>query len=51
VRVAWVAELFCKVGGTSARQKTIENVYGLNRQLWRHKHWNMTSLPIPHMKI
>jgi len=29
---------FFKVGGTSARWKTIENFCGLNWQLWRHKH-------------
>jgi len=42
---------FFKVGGTSARQKTIEHFCGLNWQQWRHKHWNMTSLSIHHMKV
>ena len=40
----WVAEPFSKWGGTSDRQKSIENFCGLNWQLWRQKHWNMTSL-------
>jgi len=39
---------FFKVGGPSARQKTIENFCGLNWQQWRHKHWNMTSLTTPY---
>jgi len=42
---------FSKWGGTNARQKTIEDLCNLNWQLWRHKHWNMTSLPIHHMKV
>jgi len=29
---------FCKEGGTSARQRNIENLCGFNWQLWRHKH-------------
>ena len=34
---------FSKWGGTSARWKEfIANFCGLNWQLWRHKHWNMT---------
>jgi len=43
--------IFFKVGGTSARQKTIDNFCGLNWQLWRHKNWNMTSLPTHLMKV
>jgi len=31
-------------------KKTIENFCGFNWQLWRHKHWNMTSVPIHHMQ-
>jgi len=31
--------------------KTIENFYGLNWQLWRHEHWNMTLLLIRHMNV
>jgi len=31
--------------------KVIQNFCGLNWQLWRHKHWNMTSIPIHHMKV
>jgi len=42
---------FLKVGGTSARWTTIENFCGLNWQLWRHKHWNVTSLPIHLVKV
>jgi len=30
--------IFFKVGVTNARQKTIEKFFGLNWQLWRHKH-------------
>jgi len=30
-------------------KKTIEKFCALNWQLWRHKHWNMTSLPIHHI--
>ena len=44
-------ETFFKVGGTSAREKSIENFCGLNWQLWRHKHWNIASLPIHHVKV
>jgi len=40
-----------KVGGTSARQKIYRKYFGLNWQLWRHKHWNMTSLPIHRVKV
>jgi len=40
----WMAKPFSKCGGTSASQKTIDNFCGLNWQLWRHKHWYMTSL-------
>jgi len=32
-RQSWVAEPFSKWGGTSARQKAIENFCGLNWQL------------------
>jgi len=46
VAQAWVEEPVSKWGGTSARRKTIEHFCGLNWQLWRHKHWNMTSLHI-----
>jgi len=42
---------FFKVGGASARQKIIKYLCCLNWQLWRHKHWNMTSIPIHHMKV
>jgi len=43
---------FFKVGGAQVHvKKTIENFCGLNWQQWRHKHWNMTSLPIHHMKV
>jgi len=46
-----VTEPLSKWGGTSARQKTIENFCALNCQLWRHKHWNMMSLLIHNMKV
>jgi len=42
---------FFKVGAQVHVQKIIENFCGLNWQLWRHKHWNMTSLPIHQMKV
>ena len=35
---------FFKVGAQMEIQKNIENFCGLNWQLWRHKHLNMTSL-------
>ena len=41
---SWVAEPFLKWGGTSARQKTVENFCGLNWQ-WRHKYWNIAYTP------
>jgi len=28
-----------------------KNFCGLKWQLWRRKHWNMTSLPIHHIKV
>jgi len=31
--------------------KNIVAICGLNGQLWRHKHWNMTPLHIHHMKV
>jgi len=48
---AWVAEPFSKWGGTSARQKNYRQFCGVSWQLWRHKHWNITPLPIHHMKV
>jgi len=42
---------FFTVGGTSACQKNYRKCCGLNWQLWRHKHWNMTSLPMHHTKV
>jgi len=39
-----VTEPFSKWGDTSAGQTTVEKFCGMNWQLWRHKHWNMTSL-------
>ena len=41
--------IFFKVGGTSARQKTMEKLLynSLNWQLWRHKRWSMTSSLLP----
>jgi len=43
--------LFQSGGGASARHKTLQHFCGLNWQLWCHRHWNMTSLPIHHMKV
>jgi len=31
-------------GGTSARQKSMENFCGLNWHLWCHKHWKWRHL-------
>jgi len=43
---------FFKVGGAQRHVKnTIENFCCLNWQLGRHKHWNMMSLPIHHIKV
>jgi len=43
---------FFKVGG---HKRTFKRNYskfcGLNWQLWRHKHWYLTSLHIHHMKV
>ena len=41
---------FFKVEGHKSTSKTIEYFCDLNWQLWRHKYWNMTSLPIHHMQ-
>jgi len=39
-------------GGTQAHvKKGKEQFCGLNWQLWCHKHWNMTSIPIHQMKV
>ena len=39
-------------GGVQVHVKKIYSKFcGLNWQLWRHKHWNMTSLHIHHMKV
>jgi len=48
---AWVAEPFSKWGAQVHVKKTMESFFGVNWQLWRHKHWNMTSLPMHHMKV
>jgi len=40
---ARVAELFSK-WGAQVHVKKLENFCDLIWQLWRHKHWNMTSL-------
>jgi len=40
----WVAERFSRWGAQIEIQKGIEKFCGLNWQLWRHTHWNMTSL-------
>jgi len=43
---------FFKVGGHNWTLKwNYSKFCGLNRQLWRHKHWNMTSLHIHHIKV
>jgi len=41
---ARVAKSVSKWESTSAHQKTMENFCDLHRLLWRHKHWNETSL-------
>jgi len=33
-----------KSGGHKSKSKNVEKFCALNCQLWRHKHWNMTSL-------
>jgi len=43
--------LFQSRGAQVHGKQTTENVCGLNWQLWRHKHWNMTLLPIHHMRV
>jgi len=43
--------LFQSEGAQVHVKKAIEKSCGLNWQLWRHKHWNMTSLPIHHTKV
>jgi len=43
---------FFKVGGNKCTLKRNYSKFcGLNWQLWRHKHWKMTSLHIHHMKV
>jgi len=43
---------FFKVGGHKCTLKSTDSRFcGLNWQLWRHKHWNMTSLYLHHMKV
>jgi len=37
-------DTFLKVKAQVQVKKPMENFCNLNRQLWRHKHWNMTSL-------
>jgi len=46
-----VAEPFSKWGRHKCMPKTIDNFCVLNWQLWRHKHWNITSLPIRHVNV
>jgi len=44
-------ELFQSGGAQMHVKKTIEHFCSFNWQPWRHRHWNMTSLPIHHMKV
>jgi len=43
----WVAGLFSKWGAQVHVKKT--RIFDLNRQLWRHKHWNVKSLTFVRM--
>ena len=49
-RYRW-RNLFQSGGEEVHVKKTIEHFCGFNWQLWHHKHWNMTSLPVHHMKV
>ena len=42
--------LFQSGGAQVHVKQTIENVCGFNWKLWRHKHWNITLLPIRYIK-
>jgi len=45
---AWVAELFSK-WGAQVHVKKLEKFCALNWQLWRRKHWKITSLTLVSM--
>jgi len=44
---------FCQSGGGAQVhvKNTIEKSCGFIWQVWRHKHWNMTSSPMHHAKV